>query len=180
MGSIKIGCQTYTGEMLRERWRGTVDNILDAVAAAGYQGIEITNTGRGHEELENACKGIDFVSLFSATRLELAGGGTEDRRNLEAQFKTMCGLYNRIAREARERGVPVDVHPHSHAGSIIETAEEYDRLMSMTDSDLVGWCPDTGHIVRGGLDLVSTLKKYGERIRNVHFKDVDRFGSWSQ
>ncbi len=215
MGSIKTGCQTYTWEMLGDRWKGTVDDILDAVAGAGYQGIEITNTmigpyddkpdafaraldergltfcsfgfvplyrftdaGREHEELENARKGIDFVSRFPGTRLELAGGSTGDRGNLERRFQTMCGLYNRIAREARKRRVPVDVHPHSHAGSIIETAEEYDKLMAMTDPELVGWCPDTGHIVRGGLDLVSTLQKYGDRIRNVHFKDVDRTGSW--
>jgi len=31
-------------EMLGDAWQGSVDDILDAVAGAGYQGIEITNT----------------------------------------------------------------------------------------------------------------------------------------
>jgi sugar phosphate isomerase/epimerase len=215
MGTIRTGCQTYTWEMLGDRWQGTVDDILDAVSGAGYEGIEITNTmigpyydrpgdfaralerrglafcsfgmvprhgfteaDRGQEELENARRGIGFVSRFPGTRLDLAGGSTGDRVDVEGKFETMCGLYNRIAREARDRGVDVDVHPHSHAGSIIESAEEYDRLMSLTDPGLVGWCPDTGHIVRGGLDLLATLKKYGNRIRNIHFKDVDRADRW--
>jgi sugar phosphate isomerase/epimerase len=215
MGSIKVGCQTYTWEMLGDQWHGTVDDILDIVASAGYQGIEITNTMIGsyfdrpgdfadaldkrglvfcsfgfvpmhrftdtehsQEELEYARRAIDFVSRFPETRLDLAGGSTDNRVDLDKKFETMCGLYNRIAHEAGEGGVSVDVHPHSHAGSIIETAEEYQKLMSMTDAGLVGWCPDTGHIVRGGLDLLSTLQTYADRIRNVHLKDVDRTGTW--
>ena len=42
MSTIRIGCQTYTWEMLGDRWRGTVDDILDATSAAGYAGIEIS------------------------------------------------------------------------------------------------------------------------------------------
>src|SRR6478672_11765946 len=41
---IRIGCQTYTWEMLGSKWNGRVDDILAAVAGAGYEGIEITNT----------------------------------------------------------------------------------------------------------------------------------------
>jgi sugar phosphate isomerase/epimerase len=215
MADIHIGCQTYTWEMLGERWNGTVDDILDAIAGAGYQGVEITNTMIGSyynrpddfdrslkdrnltfcsfgfvpvhrftstahvdEELQNARRGIEFVSRFPGTRLDLAGGSTDDRSNLNEKFQTMCGLYNRIAEEAREKGVAVDVHPHSHAGSIVETADEYDKLMHMTDPDLVGWCPDTGHIVRGGQELQSALRRHAGRIRNMHFKDVDENGTW--
>ena len=79
---------------------------------------------------------------------------------------------------AAKKNVQVDVHPHSHYGSIIETAEEYEKLMELTDESIVGWTPDTGHIVRGGLDLLSTLKKYSSRIRNFHFKDVTSDGKW--
>ena len=35
---LKVGCQTYTWEMLGDKWTGTVDDILDLVAAAGYAG----------------------------------------------------------------------------------------------------------------------------------------------
>src|SRR5262245_29450439 len=39
---LRIGCQTYTWEMLGDAWRGTTADILDAVVTAGYAGIEIT------------------------------------------------------------------------------------------------------------------------------------------
>jgi sugar phosphate isomerase/epimerase len=216
MGEIRIGCQTYTWEMLGERWKGSVDDILDIIARAGYAGVEITNTMIGpyyddpdgfagalerrglafpsfgfvplyrftepdriDEEIEGAEKGIEFVSHFPGCRLDLAGGSTESRDDLDNKFETMCRIYNRIGEMAAEKNVEVDVHPHSHAGSIIESAEEYERLMNLTNSEVVNWCPDTGHIVRGGLDLLTTLRTYKERIRNVHFKDADKKGKWA-
>ena len=38
----KVGCQTYTWEMLGPGWTGSTDDILDAIAGAGYAGVEIT------------------------------------------------------------------------------------------------------------------------------------------
>jgi sugar phosphate isomerase/epimerase len=131
-----------------------------------------------NEEIERARRGIDFVSHFAGCRLVLAGGSSEKRDDLEEKFQTMCSLYNSVAEIASKKSVPVDVHAHSHAGSIIETEEEYDRLMSMTDSSLVGWNPDTGHIVRGGVDLLHLLDKHKSRIRHLHFKDVGNDGKW--
>jgi inosose dehydratase len=215
MGRFRIGCQTYTWEMLGQKWKGSVDDMLDAIAAAGYDGVEITNSmigdyydrpaafaealvrrklkfasfgftplhrftdpDRVDDEIENATRGIEFVAHFPGVRLDLAGGSADSRDDLDGKYQTMCRIYNEVARKAELKGVPVDVHPHSHAGSIIESAREYEKLMSMTDPDLVGWCPDSGHIVRGGLDLLDTLVKYKDRIRNIHFKDVNERGTW--
>jgi sugar phosphate isomerase/epimerase len=129
-------------------------------------------------EIEAARKGIDFLSHFPGCRMVLAGGSTDSRDNIEEKFETMCTIYNRVAKMATEKSVPVDVHAHSHAGSIIETVEEYDRLMGLTDSSLVGWNPDTGHIVRGGVDLLALIEKHKSRIRHVHFKDVGTDDKW--
>ena len=40
---MKIGHQTYSWEMLGSSWRGTPDDIMDMVAAAGYAGAEFSN-----------------------------------------------------------------------------------------------------------------------------------------
>jgi len=215
MGRIGVGCQTYTWEMLGKEWKGTVEDMLAAIAEAGYQGVEITNSMLGpiiknpdafrkslgahrlafpslgfvpresftdekcmKDELQRAGEGIEFVSRFPGCRMDLAGGSSPDRENLQQKFKTMCVFYNEVAVLADKKGVPVDVHPHSHHGSIIETADEYEKLMALTDPALVGWCPDSGHIVRGGLDLLGTLRKYSGRIRNIHLKDADAAGKW--
>jgi inosose dehydratase len=43
MSRMRVGCQTYTWEMLGDGWRGRVTDLLDWIAAAGYAGIEITS-----------------------------------------------------------------------------------------------------------------------------------------
>ena len=45
---LKVGCQTFTWEMLGEDFHGGPDDLLEAIAGAGYAGIEITDTMIGH------------------------------------------------------------------------------------------------------------------------------------
>ncbi|MFS4417779.1 TIM barrel protein [Maribacter sp. 2307ULW6-5] len=60
---------------------------------------------------------------------------------------------------------------HHHCGGYIETPEEIDKLLSLTDPELLGLCLDTGHYAFGGGNPVTALKKYEGRIWHVHFKD---------
>jgi len=212
---LKVGCQTYTWEMLGDGWKGSVDDILNAVAAAGYQGIEITNSmireyaGRPSDfekaieqrglalaafayasragltepsartqELEEADEAMRFVAHFPGVMLALGGASTPDRTDVDRKIAFAAEFYNEVGQRGKKAGVSVAFHPHSHHGSIFESRKEYERIMSLTDPDLVGWNPDTGHILRGGQDLLDTLRTFGSRIIHVHLKDADRANHW--
>lgn len=65
---------------------------------------------------------------------------------------------------------------HHHCAGYVETPEEIDRLLDMTDPDLLGLVFDTGHYLfgSGGLDgsvVLDGFKRHRERIWHVHFKD---------
>lgn len=60
---------------------------------------------------------------------------------------------------------------HHHCAGFIETPAEIDRLMALTDADLVGLCLDTGHCRFGGGDPLAVLQRHYRRIWHVHFKD---------
>jgi inosose dehydratase len=62
---------------------------------------------------------------------------------------------------------------HPHAGTFVETADEIERLTTLTDPMLVPLCLDVGHFLVGGGDPVQALRTYGERVTHVHLKDVD-------
>ena len=77
-----------------------------------------------------------------------------------------------VARRVRdEAGLRTVVH--HHAGTWIETPAETERLLDLTDSDLVGLVFDTGHWAFGGGDPLAGLRQFAERIWYVHFKDHD-------
>jgi inosose dehydratase len=60
---------------------------------------------------------------------------------------------------------------HHHCAGYVETPEETAALLERTDPQYVGLCLDTGHCHYGGGDAVSCLKRYGKRVRYLHFKD---------
>jgi sugar phosphate isomerase/epimerase len=62
--ALRVGCQTFTWEMLGARWTGGPDDLLHAIAEGGYAGIEITDRMIG----AYAGRPADF-----ARRLEDAG-----------------------------------------------------------------------------------------------------------
>ena len=62
---------------------------------------------------------------------------------------------------------------HHHMGAYVESPDDLDRLMALTDPARVGLLYDTGHAYFGGAtepDLL--LKKHVARVVHVHCKDV--------
>jgi inosose dehydratase len=60
---------------------------------------------------------------------------------------------------------------HHHMGAYVETAEDVDRLMSLTGPE-VGLLHDTGHVTFAGGDAPTELRKHVARVVHVHCKDV--------
>jgi len=62
---------------------------------------------------------------------------------------------------------------HHHCAGFVETPQELDTLMALTDPKLLGLCFDTGHYAFGGGSPEVAVAQYGERVWHVHFKDYD-------
>ncbi|RFB88338.1 myo-inositol catabolism protein [Rhizobium leguminosarum bv. trifolii] len=65
--ALKIGCQTFTWEMLGKRWSGGPDDLVRAIADGGYAGLEITDTMIGHYAL----KPVAFARTLAEAGLTL-------------------------------------------------------------------------------------------------------------
>lgn len=89
-----------------------------------------------------------------------------------AGWATYIKGINRVA-EAVKAETGLRSALHTHASTYVETPEEIDTFLSLTDPDLVGMVYDTGHYMLGGGDPVEAVYKYAERIWLVHFKDFN-------
>lgn len=87
-----------------------------------------------------------------------------------AQWQTVADGYNRLGLLARNAGMVLTIHHHMGTG--IQTLEEIDTLMDMTDPSLVYLLFDTGHLKLAGEEPLEVLGKYIGRIRHIHLKDV--------
>ncbi|MFG1707692.1 TIM barrel protein [Nonomuraea sp. M3C6] len=59
---------------------------------------------------------------------------------------------------------------HHHLGTYVETPQEVERLLELTDVQL---CLDTGHLLLAGGDPVTALREWSGRVGHVHIKDGD-------
>ncbi|MBU3215095.1 myo-inosose-2 dehydratase [Clostridium estertheticum] len=88
----------------------------------------------------------------------------------ENEWKSFADGLNKLGEIAKEKDMKVVYH--HHMGTVVQTTEEIDKLMDMTDDSLVYLLYDTGHLVYSGEDPLAILKKYVKRIKHVHLKDV--------
>ncbi len=88
----------------------------------------------------------------------------------DEEWKRLAYGLNELGRLAKEKNMVLTYHHHMGTG--VQTFEEIDRLMDMTDRELVYLLFDTGHLVFSGVDAGEVLKKYVSRIKHVHLKDI--------
>ncbi len=166
------------------------------IASRWFSSFLIT---RPCEEVEaEFIRELEFLSAVGANRINVSEQSysiqgqmetpilTGNHRHVmdEREWSLLCEGLNRLGKAAADRGFKLCFH--HHMGTVVQTAEETDRMMANTDPRYVFLCYDTGHFTFAGEDPLAMLKKYVDRIGHVHLKDMRlpvveeaRKNSWS-
>ena len=162
------------------------DLVLDAIAAAGYEGTELGPPGylgEGEQLRERLDRrGLKLAGAFVELRF-----GDGDLAPLVATLDLLEGfdaqpvLCDRGPRDgdvaldgvrralelARARGFKPSFH--HHMGTRVQTPAEIERLLENTD---VAILLDSGHLTAAGGDAVQSARDWRDRVAHVHVKDV--------
>ncbi|RMG25174.1 MAG: sugar phosphate isomerase/epimerase [Bacteroidetes bacterium] len=131
------------------------------------------------EERQRADQWIRFLAHFPHTILLPVQMPGKDRSHLRERQQNLLSCVNAIARRAADKGIVCSYHPNSPAGSVFRTEEDYEILLNGLDSSVIGYCPDVGHIAKGGMDPVAIMRTYRSLINLVHYKDMYADGRWA-
>ena len=128
-------------------------------------------------------KELEFLAAVGANRINVSEQSYSiqgqmdtpvlaDKRHVmnDEEWDRFCKGLNHLGRIAKERGFKLCFH--HHMGTVVQTAEETDRMLANTDPEYVFLCYDTGHFTFAGEDPLSVLKKYVDRVGHVHLKDM--------
>lgn len=88
----------------------------------------------------------------------------------DEEWKLLTDGLNRLGKIAADKGMKLTFH--HHMGTVVQTEEEIDRLMESVDPELVYLLFDSGHLSFAGVDPARVLKKYVNRVKHVHLKDI--------
>jgi sugar phosphate isomerase/epimerase len=152
----------------------TVPVLQKELSKRGCHIITISFNGPTHDPakradvIASAKTAMTFLKEFGAEHLVVF---SPNRSNAsEAAFKSMCECFNAIGATAREMGFRAGLH--NHMGQIVQTSEEVDRCMAMTDPKLFAFSPDTAHLYLADCDVVKTLDKHKDRLMLLDYKDA--------
>jgi inosose dehydratase len=104
----------------------------------------------------------------TARLMPAAARDAEARQRSTRWWHVYADGVRRAVDTCRERGYEPTFH--HHIGSQIESPQEIDRLLDLTD---VALCLDNGHLAVAGGDAVEGVRRWGERINHIHMKDAD-------
>lgn len=129
-------------------------------------------------------KELDFLAAVGCNRINVSEQSYSIQGQLDTpvltgghkhimddrEWKLLCDGLNELGGVAASRGFKLCFH--HHMGTVVQTAEETDRMMANTDPRYVFLCYDTGHFTFAGEDPLAMLKKYVSRVGHVHLKDM--------
>lgn len=145
--------------------------------ASYYTGIRFENTEQrkqGMEEFKRRCR---FCAELGTQYVLLDGGGKQYQeafQSVENYIDCIAENANLLGTYARSLGLTMAWH--QHWGSIFDHEPYLQCLMERTDPAVVGFCCDVAQVTISGFDVIETLKRYLDRIKFMHYKDVVLMG----
>jgi sugar phosphate isomerase/epimerase len=172
-----IGLRLTQYPQILTKYDITEKQMEDEVSKRGLHVITISFNGaaddpaRHADILTRARNSMDFLKHFGANMLVVFS----PRRGPSGDaFAAMCRFYNQLGETAGEMGFRAGLH--SHLGQMVQTADEVDRCMALTDPKLFHFAPDAAHVYLAGGDPAALMEKHKHRLMMADYKDAKRAG----
>jgi len=176
---LKLGMASYTFRKF------SLEDTLSMTKRLGLKRIAFKSF---HLPLESTDAQIKFVSQkVRDTDLELYGCGVVYMKSEEevhrafnyaktAGMKVIIGVPNHellslVNKKVQEFNIKVAIHNHGPGDEVYPTPESAYKMIKDLDPRL-GLCIDIGHTQRSGVDPSESVKKFADRLIDLHIKDV--------
>ncbi|UBM60858.1 sugar phosphate isomerase/epimerase [Marinilongibacter aquaticus] len=178
--ALRVGVASYT---LRKY---SVDEVIEILQRLGVKDVCFKSF---HLPYESSDEELRYISdKVRARGLNLYAGGviymkTPEDIDKYFHYAKTAGLgmivgspahelLPQIEKKVKETNVRLAIHNHGPEDKVSPSPELVYSLIKNMDPR-VGMCIDTGHTFRLGLDPATELKKYKDRLLDVHIKDID-------
>lgn len=186
-----LGVQTYT-------FRRSIGNdpvkVLDTIKKLGFteieggggrmhpaefkklcdeRGISIPSTGAGYEDFVNKIDSVVWrAKILGANYVMCAWIPHQNNVLTFENAKKAVEDFNRAGKILKENGLTFCYHAHGYEFQPYEDGTLLDYMIKNTNPEYVSFQMDIFWIQFGGGDPVALLKKYGNRWKTMHLKDM--------
>lgn len=160
---------TWTPGLIR--WLDT-EGLQRQAAEAGLKGLtEVYAPAISTDSVEAAENSVEDLLLNAEAAVKLKcpllvfSGG---KRQTDGLKHTLAGLDKLSATIA---DLPIKVALEPHMGSQFQNEADYAEIFAHITTERIGITIDTGHFHVAGVDWKALIRRYPDRIYNVHVKD---------
>ena len=186
-----LGVQTYT---FRRSISADPAKVLDTLKKLGFteieggsgkmhpadfkklcdeRGIGIPSTGAGYEDLVNKIDSVVWrAKMLGAKFVMCAWIPHQDNILTFENAKRAVEDFNKAGKILKENGLTFCYHAHGYEFQPYENGTLLDYMFKNTNPEYVSFQMDIFWIQFGGGDPVALLKKYGNRWKMMHVKDM--------
>ena len=182
----EIATAGYSGSEIGTKFPKRIEILKSALKkrdlqiSSAWVSTFFSEDGRTDETIKNFVKQMNFLKSLGAKVINICECGhcvqlskkyVFDRpKYTDSQWINVANGLNLLGELAKKNEMMIAYH--YHMGTMIQNKKETERLMTMTDPDLVFLLLDTGHAHYAGENPLEIVLNYGKRIKNVHLKDI--------
>ena len=145
------------------------------LAALSYGGV-YHERSEAEKTIEETARLASFAASIGCPAISV-NPASIGREKTDEELKVQGEYLNRMGAALKSMGMSLQIHNHTPA--IINNARELRANCENTDKDLVGLCLDTHWVLRGGVDPLSLIKEYPDRIKSLHLRN-SKDGVWTE
>ena len=124
-----------------------------------------------HAEIEQrAHEACQFLKTFGATELVVFAPARVNKVLVREHLRIACQFWNHLGDVCAEYGIRAGQHNHSQ-GALVESQDEVELMLRLTDPKKFHWAPDTIHLYLGGCNIVELFEKYNDRLIFMDYID---------
>ena len=160
---------TWTPGLIQ--WLDT-EGLQRQAAEAGMKGLtEVYASAISTDSVQAAQNSVNDLLLNAQAAVKLKcpllvfSGG---KRRSDGMKHTLAGL-DKLVKAISDMPVKVALEPH--LGSQFQNEADYDEIFAHINTKQIGITIDTGHFHVADVDWKALIRKYPDRIYNVHVKD---------
>src|SRR6187401_204793 len=191
--TAQLGVQTYT---FRRSISADPAKVLDTIKKFGFteieggggrmhpadfkklcdeRGISIPSTGAGYEELVNKIDSVVWKAKLLGAKYVMCAWIPHQNNVLTFEnAKKAVEDFNKAGKILKENGLTFCYHAHGYEFQPYEDGTLLDYIFKNTNPEYVSFEMDIMWIQFGGGDPVALLKKYGDRWKLMHVKDMKK------
>jgi sugar phosphate isomerase/epimerase len=139
------------------------------------RGISIPGTGAGYDQLVSNTDSVVYRAKALGARYVMCAWIPHKTGSFNFEnAKKAVEDFNRVGKILKENGLTFCYHPHGYEFWPYENGTLLDYIITNTNPEWVSFEMDLLWIQFGGGDPVGLLKKYGNRWKLIHLKDLKK------